>query len=200
MNNHFKHSRTRLPYGGALEVPPVARGIAVATFGVLLFTTLTFVGANIRIPLQPVPITLQTLFVLLSGAALGSRLGSASQLFYVGLGAVGLPIFAGSLSGFGVLIGPTGGYLLGFLIAPMFVGHFINRWDSFLGNILVFLFGSLIILCLGLLHLTIFYTHDVIASLKVGYFPFIPGDVLKIVAATSIYRSYRGLRQAFPRT
>ena len=170
------------------------RRILIGTLGALLFATLTWLGANIRIPLQPVPITLQTLFVALSGAILGARFGSLSQFFYVGLGAAGVPIFAGAAFGFGVIAGPTGGYLLGFLLAPVMIGHLIGKKDALWWHALVFWFGSLTIVSLGVAHLTVFYTHDLMTSLKVGYFPFIIGDVLKIAAGVSIYRSYRAIR------
>jgi biotin transport system substrate-specific component len=179
--------------------PRVRGGVAVALLGAVLFAGLTFAGAHIRIPLQPVPVTLQTLFVLLSGAVLGRRFGSLSQSLYLGFGAIGVPVFAGSLAGLGVLAGPTGGYLIGFVVAPLFVGALIGRKTQLWWSFLVFSFGSLIILSLGVLHLTLFYTHNLADSLRVGYLPFIPGDILKVLAAVSIYRSYRGLRRVLPR-
>ncbi len=179
--------------------PRVGGGVAVGVLGAILFVGLTFVGAHIRIPLQPVPVTLQTLFVLLSGAVLGRRIGALSQSVYLGLGAMGAPVFAGSLAGVGVLAGPTGGYLIGFVVAPLFVGAFIGRKTDYWWSFLVFSFGSLIILSLGALHLTLFYTHNLADSLRIGYLPFVPGDLLKVLAAVSIYRSYRGLRRVFPR-
>jgi biotin transport system substrate-specific component len=171
-----------------------ARRFVVAALGITLFASLTFVGANIRIPLEPVPITLQTLFVLLAGAVLGSNRGSFSQLLYVGVGVAGAPVFADSLSGFAMLSGPTGGYLMGFVLAPLFIGRWLRAKDAFWWNALVFFCGSLIVLSLGVIHLTLFYTHDVVKALQVGWIPFIPGDLLKVFAATSIYRSYRAIR------
>ncbi len=167
----------------------------VGTVGALVFAGLTFVGAEIRIPLEPVPITLQTLFVLLAGAVLGSGFGLLAQAFYVGLGAFGLPLFAGGAAGFAVLAGPTGGYLLGFLVAPVLVGRLIHRRSAWWWQLLVFYVGSLSILSLGVLHLTVFYTGDFFEALKVGYFPFVLGDALKILAAVSIFRSYKALRR-----
>jgi biotin transport system substrate-specific component len=179
--------------------PRVAGGVAVGLLGAILFAGLTFAGAHIRIPLQPVPVTLQTLFVLLSGAVLGRRFGALSQSLYLGFGAMGVPVFAGSLAGLGILAGPTGGYLIGFVVAPLFVGALIGRKTQLWWSFLVFSIASLIILLLGVLHLTLFYTHNLTDSLRVGYLPFVPGDVLKVLAAVSIYRSYRGLRRVFPR-
>jgi len=96
--------------------------------GVSIFVVLTSLGAFVRIPLgfTPVPLTLQTFFVLLSGAILGSNLGLFSQAGYLLLGAAGLPIFSGAGSGLLYLFGPTAGYLWGFIIASFVVGRLIN--------------------------------------------------------------------------
>ncbi len=192
-------TRTLLSAGAAdmtAAVPVTGRTLLIGLFGAVLFAGLTFVGASIRIPLQPVPITLQTLFVLLAGAIIGPRAGSLGQGLYVGVGALGLPVFAGSVGGWAVVAGPTGGYLLGFLVAPLLVGSLIGRRDSLWWQPLVFWLGSLTILGLGILHLTVFYTHDLMQSLNVGYYPFVAGDLLKILAATSIYSSYKALRRS----
>jgi biotin transport system substrate-specific component len=161
--------------------------------GALAFTALTYVGANIYIPLQPVPITLQTLFVLLAGAVIGGRYGALGQFLYVGLGALGLPLFAAHTSGFGVLFGPTGGYLLSFLFVPFFVAAFIRKSSSVLWQAGVFSVGTAIIFAFGVAHLALFYTHNLTAALYVGLLPFLPGAVFKIVAAVSIYRSLSAL-------
>ena len=87
-----------------------------------LFAALTAIGAWISIPIPPVPFTFQVLFVLLAGAVLGSARGGLSQIVYVLLGVIGLPVFAGGASGPGVLFGPTGGYIFGFIVAAFVVG------------------------------------------------------------------------------
>jgi biotin transport system substrate-specific component len=178
----------------AMPIPAVTRRVAVGTIGTLLFTGLTIVGARIEIPLQPVPITLQTMFVLLAGAVLGRRLGALSQGMYLALGAAGLPVYAGSAAGFSVLAGPTGGYLIGFCIAPVFVALLIGRYRSAAWQYFVVFAGSLVILGLGVLHLSLFFAHDVGAALTAGLLPFIPGDLLKVAAVVAIYRSYSALR------
>ena len=106
--NRQRHARALPPPGGDPAGPP--------------FAALTAAGAQIEIPNSPVPFTLQTLFVLLSGALLGPRLGTVSMLAYLGAGAAGLPVF--SSFGFGVarLLGPTGGYLLAFPAAAFVAG------------------------------------------------------------------------------
>jgi biotin transport system substrate-specific component len=91
-----------------------------------LFGALTAIGAFIVIPLQPVPITLQSLFTCLAGILLGSSVGAMSQIVYVLLGIIGLPVFAGGKAGIGVLLGPTGGYLLGFIAAALVIGQIVR--------------------------------------------------------------------------
>jgi biotin transport system substrate-specific component len=92
-----------------------------------MFGSLTAIGAYIMIPLPPVPITFQTLFLNLAGALLGGYLGALSQVVYILLGVIGLPVFAGGKAGLGVLLGPTGGYLFGFVLAALVVGKGYRR-------------------------------------------------------------------------
>lgn len=170
---------------------------ASALYGIIgatVFAALTYVGANIFIPLTPVPLTLQTLFVLLAGAVVGGRYGTLGQFMYVGLGSLGLPIFATHAGGLGILGGPTGGYLLSFLVVPFLISALINRKpSSVVWQACVFSAGTVVIFAMGVAHLTLFYTHNFIASLQVGVFPFIPGAIFKVAAAVSIYRSYAAL-------
>ena len=175
-----------IPAAGARRI---AAGVGLA----LAFAGLTALGANIVIPIEPVPITMQTLFVLLAGASIGAGWGSLSQWIYVGLGVAGLPIFAGGLSGAGVLAGPSGGYLISFLVTPWLVGTMLRRSNRMGWQIVSFVSGQLLILLLGVAHLTLFYTHDLSKSLMVGVVPFLPGDAFKIAAAISIHRSSQAL-------
>ncbi len=148
---------------------------------------LTALAAQVRIPLPwtPVPITGQTLVPLLAGASLGRWWGSASMALYLALACAGFPWFAGAKGGLGVLWGPTGGYLLGFVLAAYFVGRAAER-----GLARPLLFGVmvaanfLIIHGLGMLQLAAWYhlqgAQVSLASLFLqGCLPFIPGDLLK---------------------
>jgi biotin transport system substrate-specific component len=175
---------------GALVLSPSTRHLLIKLFGSLFFAGLFIVGAYIRIPLQPVPVTLQTLFVLLAGAVLGRGFGALSGMFYLTMGFAGLPVFAGGAAGAALFAGPTGGYLIGFIITPMIVGYLINKRSTPGWNLFVFSVGTLMILLCGITYLTIAFTHNLGTSLRVGLLPFIPGDILKILAAASIYRSY----------
>jgi biotin transport system substrate-specific component len=177
---------TRVPASRARRI---AAGLALSA----AFAGLTVVGANIVIPIQPVPVTMQTLFVLLAGASIGAGWGSISQWIYVGLGALGLPVFAGGASGAAILAGPTGGYLVSFLIAPWVIGALLRRSDRIGWQLFSFAVGKVVILAVGVTHLTLFYTHDLGQSLAVGVVPFLPGAAIKIVAALSIHRSSQAL-------
>jgi biotin transport system substrate-specific component len=191
--------RTTFPAPPAAAWMPAsgARRIAAGLLLSAAFAGLTVVGANIVIPLEPVPITMQTLFVLLAGASIGAGWGTLSQWTYVGLGVLGLPLFAGGASGLAVLAGPTGGYLLSFLVAPWVIGTLLRRSNRMGWQIVSFTVGKLVILALGVAHLTLFYTHDLGRSLAVGVVPFLPGAVFKIAAAVSIHRSSQALSRHY---
>lgn len=160
------------------------------TFGVFIFVILTASSAFVRLPLPftPVPVTLQTLFVLLSAAILGKNLGILAQLSYVFLGVVGMPIFSAAGSGFMYLAGPTGGYLFGFILASFFVGKFIQ----YAGNkpvliFAIFCIADVIILSSGVLWLKFLTGLALIKLLYIGFIPFIAVDLLKVGLATSLY-------------
>ncbi len=163
---------------------------AVAAIGVIFFILATALGAYVRIPVggSPVPITLQTFFVLLSGAALGRRLGAFSQFGYLVLGASGLPIFQGASFGAPYLLSPTAGYLVGFIFAAYLTGRMIEFKPSDMKWIFVsFLAGSLVIYAFGVSWLICLYRMNAANAVSVGILPFIPGDIAKILFATVIY-------------
>lgn len=184
---------------GLVSARSRASRVAVGTGLSLVFTGLTVLGANVMIPIEPVPITLQTLFVLLAGASIGRGWGSLSQALYLGLGVLGLPFFAGGASGAAVLAGPTGGYLVSFLVAPFVVGALLRRSQRPGWQIASFVAGTIVIFTLGITHLTLFYTHDLGQAFAVGLVPFLPGAVFKIVAAYSIHRSSQALVRHYRR-
>ena len=152
---------------------------------VLIFSAFVALTAQVEIPLWPVPLTLQTLGVLFTGAVLGSRRGTLTLLLYLIEGAVGLPVFAGGVSGVAQLLGPTGGYLVGFVLAAGVVGWLAERgWDRRLSwTALAMVIGNLVIYALGVAWLTI-YLGDLQAALVSGALIFIPGDLIKIALAT----------------
>ena len=155
-----------------------------------LFAALTAAVSPIKVPLgfTPVPITLQTLMVLLSGAMLGANLGALSQFLYVLVGALGLPVFAGGGSGFGALLGPSGGFLFGFIAAAYIVGKLAEKTKkpSYLQLVIAMVIGSLVIYIFGVVG-GLIVTGLPLAQILIGWvLPFIIGDVVKLLAASFI--------------
>ncbi|MEA3310216.1 MAG: biotin transporter BioY [Chloroflexota bacterium] len=159
-----------------------AYDLALVTLG----TALIAVSAQfaVRLPFSPVPVTGQTLMVLLIGASLGRKRGTATLLAYLAEGLVGLPVFAQGGLGWAYLLGPTGGYLFGMVAAAYLVGWLAERgWDRKPSTTAVaMLGGNLAIYALGVTWLALFTGWN--AALPLGLLPFIPGDLLKIVLAT----------------
>ncbi|ASJ07432.1 biotin transporter BioY [Thermococcus pacificus] len=165
-----------------------ARDVAFAG----LFAALTAVGAQIAVPIGPVPFTLQVLLVLLSGLVLGSRLGLVSQLVYLVAGAVGFPVFAEFSGGFAHIYGPTGGYLLAFPIAAFLAGYITEKTgESVWGMTAGSLFGVVVIYALGWLRLCLFMAGDFGKAFKLGVLPFVPFDVLKAGIAVGVAKTVR---------
>lgn len=161
-----------------------------AAIGVLFFILATALGAYVRIPVHgsPVPITLQTFFVLLAGAVLGKKLGFYSQAGYILAGISGLPIFQGAPIGVSYLLGPTGGYLIGFMICAFITGLIIDSAKQNIVSIIaVFALGSLIIYASGIAWLVCIYKMNLMNAISAGALPFVPGDMAKIVIASAIY-------------
>jgi biotin transport system substrate-specific component len=148
-----------------------------------------YLTARLTIPRDPVPWTGQTFGILVVGGALGARRGFAAIALYVLLGLVGLPFFAEGKGGSAVLLGPSGGYLIGFLLAGTLVGRLAELgWDRRLGGALaMMLIGSFVIYAVGLpwlsasLHLT---SNETISN---GLTPFLAWDVAKLVVAAGIF-------------
>ena len=158
-----------------------------------LFGAGTAAGAYIIIPLPPVPITLQTLFTCLAGALLGARLGALSQVIYLLIGILGLPVFAGGKAGLGVLFGPTGGYLLGFVAAAWVIGILMNlkKAPGFAWTAAVLVAGTAVIYILGVAQLSLVAKISVNKAISVGVLPFLIGDVVKILAAAYVVKRVR---------
>lgn len=143
--------------------------------------------AQVRVQVGPVPITGQTLGVLLIGAGYGATLGLATVLAYLAAGGLGLAVFTGGGAGLAVLAGPTGGYLLGFPLAALLVGALAARgWDRRpLSTAAAMVLGNLVIYAVGLAWLSRF-APDASTTLAWGLWPFLPGDLVKIVLAAGL--------------
>ncbi len=159
---------------------------SVRLLNIVLMAGATAVAAQIEIPHLPVPYTLQTLAVLLSGVLLGAKRGALSQILYLLCGLAGLPVFAQFGAGFARLIGPTGGYLLSFPVAAFAVGYLMNSQAGFLRSLLALSVGSLIIFSLGTLQLNFLYYHDWPSAFTNGFLIFSWWDALKILAGASV--------------
>ena len=156
------------------------RNIVLAVAGSLVVA----VAAQVSVPMQPVPLTLQTLAVLAIGAAYGARLGAATLALYVLEGAVGLPVFAEMKSGLATIMGPTGGYLLGFILAATLVGWLAERgFDRSVPKMLIaMLAGAAVLYVPGLIWLNGF-VGSVEKTLALGFLPFLLGDLIKAAVA-----------------
>ena len=156
-------------------------------------TALVAVLAQVAIPLWPVPVTGQTLAVLLVGAGLGAARGAASLTLYALLGAVGLPIYSEASSGWSVLLGPTGGYIIGFIASAAIVGWAAERsWDrGWYKPIITFIGGSLVVFAFGLPWLAVSLgqlglANDLQSVLIAGFYPFIIGGLIKAAIAAAL--------------
>jgi len=155
-----------------------------------VFIILTTLSAFVRIPLPftPVPLTLQTFFVLLSGSLLGRKLGVLTQCSYMLLGLAGQSVFTGLGGGTLYLLGPTGGYIIGFILASFLAGNLFakeeqNRFIIFLR----FLSADFVILFSGMLWLKVSLSCSVSRAFLLGFLPFVLGDLLKVILAAIVY-------------
>lgn len=157
---------------------------------VLLGAALVAVAAQVAVPLPgtPVPMTLQPLAVLLVGGLLGPTLGAASLVAYLGMGAMGLPVFTPyGLPGFARLIGPTGGYLLAYPVAAFAVGWVVGdgrRWLRLVAGV----FSGLVLIHLGGVAQLLLLTGSAGSALRLGTLPFILGDLGKMAIAVIALR------------
>jgi biotin transport system substrate-specific component len=168
---------------------------SIRAAAVLFVTVLTTAAAQVSVPLPftPVPFTFQPMVVLLGAAALGSRLGAASQVLYLAAGIAGLPVFAASPllpQGAARLLGPTGGYLLSYPLAAFVVGYLAERGldRRYLGSVLAMLTGLAIVFALGVLRLSFFLSPanpslGLDTAATAGLYPFVGADVVKVLIA-----------------
>ena len=155
---------------------------ALFVFGSLLLA----VSAQFKIPLYPVPVTGQTLVVLLIGMTYGPRLGGITLAAYLFEGALGLPVFAGGAAGAAVLMGPTAGYLFGFLLAAIAMGYLAERGmgRTVVSTIAAMVIGNCVIYLCGALWLANFTGFG--QAIAAGVLPFLYGDALKLVVAAGL--------------
>ncbi len=156
---------------------------------VVAFATAIFIAGQIRIPLPftPVPITLQTFAVYLGAAWLGAGRGVAGPLLFAVVAAAGMPVRSGFESG---LTGATAGYILGWMLAAFLIGRVLGGKDLSTPRIVATMVaGSALVYTCGVLHLTLLLEVPFQQALVMGFLPFLPGDAVKIAAATAAYKS-----------
>jgi biotin transport system substrate-specific component len=180
-------SIARRPVLADLVVP---RSLVTDAALVVAGTALTAVLAQVAVPLWPVPITGQTLAVLLVGGTLGAVRGTLSMVLYAAVGMLGLPVFSEASSGVDVVVGPTGGYIVGFVLAAALTGWLAERrWDrKFLGGMVSYLAGSAVVFAVGLPWLAFSLGLDVNQTLQAGLYPFIVGGIIKAAIAAGVIR------------
>ena len=152
-----------------------------------LFAALTAVCAQFSVPIGPVPISLATFAVYLAGGILGASGGAASQLLYILIGAAGLPVFAGFRGGAGVIVGPTGGYLVGYVACAWIVGALSARFGrKMLPLVCSMILGTTALYFLGTVWFLFLTKRGLWESLTLCVFPFLPGDAAKIAVSAAI--------------
>ncbi|MGE7839948.1 biotin transporter BioY [Lysinibacillus sp. NPDC093712] len=152
----------------------------LAAFGAAIIAVL----AQVTIPLPLIPITGQTLAVGLVVTILGTRLGTLSVLVYILLGTAGIPVFSGMSGGYGIIIGPTGGYIVGFLAAAVLMGLYLNKFGiTFVQAIIANIIGMVVTLAFGTVWLKIVGDLTWTSAFMGGAAPFIVVGVLKAVLA-----------------
>ena len=159
-------------------------------FWILSFTFLTAIASQITIPFKPVPFTLQTMVVVLSGAFLGAKKGFYSQVIYLLAGCLGLPVFAqvpDATIGFARLFGPTGGYLLAFPAAAFITGYLTKINKSYFWVLISMFIGNSVILLIGSIYLGTFYLKNISLAFEVGVIPFLIWEMVKVFIGANIY-------------
>ena len=178
-----------------------ARSLTRAAVLMAVGSALLAVSAKIQVPFYPVPMTMQTLVVLVIGAAYGWRLGGATVALYLVEGAWGLPVFAGPVAGIGYMAGPTGGFLMGFLAAAMVTGLMAERgWDRSLGRVLAMMAGGhAVIFVFGLAWLAPMFQFDFGRAWAAGVAPFYAVTVLKTASGGRTVPTLLAIARARPR-
>jgi len=157
-----------------------------------LMAALIAVGAYIHVPIGPVPIVLQNLFVLLAALLFGPRWALASMGIYLFVGAMGIPVFSGGRGGLAHFLGPTGGYLIGFTVSAFVTGYISqsgNQRRAF--DIAAVVLGSLVVYVFGVPWLKMVTGMTWTKAALAGMLPFLPGDAVKAAGAVVLARALR---------
>lgn len=156
---------------------------------VALFAALICVAAPFSIQVGPIPITLATFAVMLSGALLGGKRGMVAVCVYILIGAVGLPVFSGFKGGLGVLGGPTGGYIIGYIPLALITGIFANmntKFNRAVVSVIGMIIGTAALYTFGTVWFMIISKSSLANALALCALPFLPGDAVKIACITAV--------------
>ncbi len=163
------------------------------------FTAVTVICAQISASIGAIPFTMQTFAFFLSSAVLGFKNGVLSVLIYMLLGILGLPVFSGFNSGIGVICGPTGGFIWGFLFSAAVIGFFTERFKkSTVASVFSMVFGLMICYIIGCLQYMLLYTKNFSGfktAVTICVLPFIPFDAVKIILAAVISRKIKNITE-----
>lgn len=160
-----------------------------------LFTCILSILAQIRIDLPGmIPLTLQTLGIYLIGCTLKPKLAFISVGIYLLMGIIGLPVFTGFKAGLGALLGPTGGYIFAFPITAMITSLIIDKNDSIIAKIIAMILATICCYLIGTLWFIFITNNSLILALSTCVFPFIPGDIFKIIATLFLSNKIKRLK------
>lgn len=178
-NRHATLLATIAPRGGLLQT------FVCMVLGSLLLTA----SAKVQVPFWPVPMTMQTLAVMVIGMAYGSRLAGATVLLYLAQGVAGLPVFAGPAPGYTYIMGPTAGYLVGFAVAAVVIGWLAERgWDrSPVKAFAAMTLGHAVVLALGVAWLSVLFGAE--KAYAVGLAPFWAATLLKTLLGAAVMQA-----------
>lgn len=156
-----------------------------------LFAAFIVVAAQISIPIQPVPLNLASLAVMAAGILLGAKSSIISVAVYILIGCVGLPVFANFRGGVAIIAGPTGGYILGYLLIALITGFVCEKTNKLVYAVLSMIFGTVICYVAGTAWFCILTGTSPYSALAVCVTPFLPADLLKIIAAATIFKKIK---------
>ena len=159
-----------------------------------LFAALTSVLSQISIPLPftPVPINLATVSVFMAGGLLGAKEGAISQVIYVIIGAIGVPVFANFTAGLGIVVGPTGGYIAGYIVSAIIVGIIVKKLgDNMYSYIVAMSVGILGCYFIGTAWFMYLTKSELIEALLMCVVPFLVGDILKIILSAFLVKKLK---------
>lgn len=151
-----------------------------------VMAAVTCVLAPMSIPIGPVPISFTNLAIYLSLYLLGRKNGTVSYVVYMLIGLMGLPVFSGFSGGVGKLLGPTGGYIIGFIPMAMIAGLAIDKTNNCILQFVAMAAGTIVAYAFGTAWFCVIMESDVVSALTVCVFPFIPGDIAKIIIANML--------------